>query len=60
MSKVKFGEFLTIDKEIYKVCPICRSDIKPEWKHVYEHEWCPYCGLNHEEVFKEMLEANNE
>lgn len=55
MSKVKFGEFLTVDKEIYKVCPVCRSDIKPEWEHAYKNEWCPSCGLNLDIVKQEEM-----
>lgn len=46
MERVKFGEYITVDKEVFKVCPQCKEDIKPEWKHAYEHEWCPACGLN--------------
>lgn len=46
MSKVKFGQYLTVDKEIYKICPKCRRDIKPEWVVAYKNEWCPACGLN--------------
>lgn len=46
MSKVKFGQFLTVDKEVYKVRPKCRGEIKPEYEYAYNKEWCPFCGLN--------------
>lgn len=46
MSRVKFGEFITVNKQVYKICPECRTQIPPEWEHAYENEWCPQCGLN--------------
>lgn len=49
---VKFGETITNEKEIYKICPNCRGEITPTMKSAYNSEWCPFCGLNHSEVFK--------
>jgi len=54
MSKIPFGQFLTVDKQIYKICPECRIEILPEWEHAYEYEWCPHCGLNLDIIKKEM------
>jgi hypothetical protein len=53
MQKIEFGQFLN-GEEVYKVCPECRFDIKPEYTHAYDNEWCPACGLNHEVVFKKF------
>lgn len=34
--------------EIYytKECPNCHFEIRPEYVHAYNNEWCPVCGLN--------------
>ena len=54
MSKIPFCQFLTVDKQIYKICPECRIEILHEWEHAYEYEWCPHCGLNLDIIKKEM------
>lgn len=49
---IEFGQFITVEKEIYKICPQCRSEITPDMVSSYNKEWCPFCGLNHSDVFK--------
>lgn len=51
---VKFNQVLTVEKEVYKICPNCRGEITPDMKSAYNKEWCPYCGLNHPEVFNNI------
>lgn len=47
MNKIKFKEV------VYKICPDCGFEIKPEYTSAYNDEWCPNCGLNHKLVVRE-------
>lgn len=47
----QFGQFLHEGK-VLKVCPDCRSDVTEDMKHCFKNEWCPFCGCNHNKVFK--------